>query len=66
MFITLLIVTFIISLGFSFLVVRLFRGPTNAILTRIISDELSDAWNRYISFAIVVVGVSGGVRVWDL
>lgn len=66
MFITLLIVTFIISLGFSFLVVRLFRGSTNAILSRIISDDLSSAWNRYISYAIVVVGVSGGVRVWDL
>lgn len=66
MFITLLIVTFMISLGFSFLVVRLFRGPINTILVRIVSQELSGAWNRYIGFALVVVGVSGGVRVWDL
>ncbi len=66
MFITLLIVTFVISLGFSFLVVRLFRGPINSILVRIVSQELSGAWNRYIGFALVVVGVSGGVRVWDL
>ncbi|NQV15188.1 hypothetical protein HQ531_06995 [bacterium] len=66
MFITLLIVTFVISLGLSFLVVRLFRGSIDTILSRIVSSELSGAWNRYIAFALVVVGVSGGVRVWDL
>ena len=24
------------------------------------------AWNRYLGFAVVIVGVSGGVRVWSL
>lgn len=66
MFITLLLVTFLIAIAFSFIVVRLFQKPIDLILTRIVSADMSGAWNRYISFAIVVVGVSGGVRVWDL
>lgn len=66
MFITLLLVTFLIALAFSFIVVRLFQKPIDLILARIVSADMSGAWNRYISFAIVVVGVSGGVRVWDL
>ena len=36
------------------------------ILDRIVSAELSGAWHRYLSFAVVVVGVSGGVRIWEL
>ena len=66
MFITLLLVTFVIALIFSLVVVRLFQKPINSILERIVSQDMSGAWSRYISFAIVVVGVSGGVRVWDL
>ena len=66
MFITLLAVTFAIALFVSFLVVRLFRKPIGAILCRIVKDEINTAWTRYLSFAIYVVGVSGGVRVWDL
>ena len=66
MFVTLLVVTFLIALAFSLLVVWLFKTPINSILERIITPDISGAWNRYISFAIVVVGVSGGVRVWDL
>jgi hypothetical protein len=66
MFISLLVITFLIALAFSFLVVRLFQASINSILTRIVSADISGAWNRYISFALVVVGVSGGVRVWDL
>ena len=66
MFITLLLVTFLIALTFSFIVVWLFQKPIERILARIVSTDISGAWNRYISFAIIVVGVSGGVRVWDL
>src|SRR5438132_2713912 len=66
MFIPLLIVTFVISLMACFVAERLFRRPIMAILTRIIGEQLSAAWQRYIRFAMYVVGISGGVRVWDL
>ena len=36
------------------------------LLQRIIQDEISTAWERYLRFAIYVVGISSGVRVWDL
>jgi len=66
MFITLLIVTFFIALATSLLVVWLFRTPVQTILDRVVSDSLSGAWHRYLSFAVVVVSVSGGVRIWQL
>lgn len=66
MFITLLVVTFAIALATSVVVVRLFRAPIRSILDRVVSTELSSAWHRYLDFAVVVVGVSGGVRIWEL
>lgn len=66
MFITLLVVTFVIAVVVSFLVVVLFRRSITAILDRIVAEDISGAWSRYLAFAIFVVGVSGGVRVWDL
>jgi hypothetical protein len=46
MFITLLVVTFVISLVVSGLVAGLFRKPLDLILQRIISDNISRAWLR--------------------
>ena len=66
MFFTLLIVTFLIALAVSFGVVRLFDRPVASILRRIVAEELSGAWHRYIKFAAYVVGISGGVRIADL
>ena len=66
MFITLLLVTLLIALATSLLVLRLFDRLIRKILDRVVAAELSAAWNRYLSFAVVVVGVSGGVRIWSL
>lgn len=66
MFLTLLAVTFTISVLCSFFVARLFDKPIGAILDRVVAEQLSSAWHRYIRFAIYVVSVSGGVRIWEL
>jgi hypothetical protein len=66
MFVSLLAVTLLVSLAACALVVRVFRGPIAAILDRLVGGELSAAWKRYLVFAIYVVGISGGVRIWDL
>lgn len=66
MFLTLLLVTFLIAAFVSFVVVRLFDRPLRQILGRLVAEDLSAAWHRYIVFAIYVVGISGGVRVWSL
>ena len=66
MIITLLAVTFVIALAVSLLIAVLFRAPVRAIMRRIVADELGEAWVRYLTLAIVVIGVSGGVQVWNL
>jgi len=66
MFITLLAITFLIALIVTFIVARVFQRPIGAILERIFADKISSAWQRYVTFAIYVVGISGGVRIWDL
>ena len=66
MFITLLVVTFAIALVVSTIVVLVFKKPVDKILTRIIADQISIAWSKYLVFAIYITGVSSGVRIWDL
>ncbi len=66
MFLTLLLVTFVIAALVSFIVARLFDRPLRQILGRLVAEDLSAAWHRYIVFAIYVVGISGGVRVSSL
>ena len=66
MIITLLAVTFVIALAVSLLIAVLFRVPVRAIMRRIVADELGEAWVRYLTLAVVVIGVSGGVQVWNL
>lgn len=66
MFITLLAVTFLISLAVCFIVSRIFANPISRILNRIIPDEISIAWVKYLHFAIYVVGISSGVRIHQL
>jgi ABC-type transport system involved in multi-copper enzyme maturation permease subunit len=66
MFITLLITTFMIAFIVSTIVVLLFARPINKILDRIISDQISRAWSKYLKFAIYVTGISSGVRIWNL
>jgi len=66
MFLTLLLITFLIAFAVSAVVVRVFANPIDRILKRIIADEISTAWLKYLKFAILVVGVSAGVRIHEL
>jgi hypothetical protein len=66
MFLLLLLVTLLVALAVSLIVVWMFTQPIGNILRRIISDDISSAWLRYLRFAIVVVGVSAGVRIYEI
>ncbi|HWP55986.1 MAG TPA: hypothetical protein VN476_17780 [Pyrinomonadaceae bacterium] len=66
MFITLLIVVFVVAVIVSTIVTVLFEKPIRQLLSRTVSDDLTNAWSRYLKLAIYVVGISGGVRVWQL
>jgi hypothetical protein len=66
MFLALLGVTFVVALAVSGVVMRAFNPPIARILKRIIGDDISEGWLQYVRFAILVVGVSAGVRVYEL
>lgn len=66
MFATLLAVTFVIALAVAASVAALFRPAIRQILQRILAEEIYTAWVRYLMFGILVVGISSGVRVWEL
>lgn len=66
MFVTLLLVVFVVAVAVSAIVVRLFDKPIRQLLSRIVPDDLTSAWTRYLKLAIYVVGISGGVRIWTL
>lgn len=55
-----------VALATSLAVVRFFDPAVYKILLRTLGQDLADAWRRYISFAILVAGISGGVRPWNL
>ncbi|HEX9014823.1 MAG TPA: hypothetical protein VF960_02340 [Chloroflexota bacterium] len=62
MIVALLVVTFMVALAVATLVMLLFRHPIDAIMARLIRDNLGLAWGRYMRFAIYVVGIGGGVN----
>ena len=66
MFLFLLFATFVVAVAVSFAVMWLFTKPIDRVLQRIIADEISSAWLKYMKFAIMVVGVSEGVQLRDL
>lgn len=66
MFFYLLIATFVVASITCAIVVSLFNRPIRVMFDRIIDDPISAAWHRYITFAAVVVGISGGVRIYSL
>ena len=66
MFYYLIISTFALALLVSFIVMRLFSNSINAILARIIHDPIHEAWAKYTKFAGMVVGISSGIRIYDM
>ncbi len=66
MFYALLAIRFVVSFAVCSIVARIFREPVTRIMQRLVTEDISNAWSRYIVFAVYVVGISGGVRIWDL
>ena len=65
MFFLLLLVTLMIAALTSFIVVKFFDKPIEKMLSRIIGDDISSAWHKYVKFGIYVTGISGGVKIWN-
>jgi hypothetical protein len=65
-FLLLLIVTLVIAVAVSLLVIFSFKKPIDSIFARIIGEEISAAWRKFLTFALFVVGIASGVNVWKL
>ena len=61
----LLVTTFVVAFVVASIIVFIFNKPIDSILKRVVPSDISYAWARYLRFAIYVVGIGGGVRVWD-
>ncbi|MES2358098.1 MAG: hypothetical protein V4529_07110 [Gemmatimonadota bacterium] len=66
MFLALLVVTFAVALVVSAIVAFIFSRSIRRILDRVVAPDLAGAWHRYMIFALYVVGISGGVRIFSL
>ncbi len=66
MFLTLLGATFVVALIVSTASALIFRAPISGILRRLIQEDVYRSWERYLYFALYVVGISSGVRIWQL
>ncbi len=66
MFLTLLVVNLAVAFVVCIIIVKIFKAPIENILRRLVAEDIYGSWSRYIVFAIYVVGISGGVRIWDL
>lgn len=66
MFITLLLVTFVLAAVVALIVAAWFANPIRRILGRIVDEEITFAWTMYVRFAVLVVGISSGVRIFQL
>ena len=65
MVVLLLVTTFVVSFAVATIIVFIFNKPIDGILKRVVPADISYAWARYLRFAIYVVGIGGGVRVFD-
>ncbi|MEO5618267.1 MAG: hypothetical protein ABIS67_10880 [Candidatus Eisenbacteria bacterium] len=66
MFVILLAVTLGVALLTSGTVVFFFRKSIRQILDRIIGESVAQAWQKFLTFCLFVVGVSAGAQVWKL
>jgi hypothetical protein len=62
MFYALLAVTFAVAITVSLLTASIFSKPADAILKRVIQDDIYRSWVTYLKFALLVVGISAGVE----
>ena len=66
MFFALLLLTLGVALLTASIVVLFFKKPVRQILDRIVGEDLASGWQRFLLFAIFVMGVSSGVQIWKL
>lgn len=56
----------LIAATISFLVIKVFSKSIDNILSRVINDPINNTWAKYTKFAGLVVGISSGIRIYDM
>jgi len=65
-FLLLLVIILVISIIVSGLVIFFFNKPIKKMLIRVVGEEIAQAWQKFLTFALLVVGISSGVNIWRL
>ena len=66
MFYFLILGNFVLVMCVSLLVMKVFSKSVDRILQRIIKDDISLEWSKYIKFSALVVGISSGMPTYSL
>ncbi|MDK9698573.1 MAG: hypothetical protein OEM52_00285 [bacterium] len=66
MVITLLFLTLALSAATCFSVNQVFHKTVLKMLSKIFPDDITLAFRRYLAFALYVIGIGGGVRIYDI
>jgi len=62
---TLIISCTLLSLLVSIIAMFFFSKPIRVMVSSILPDELATAWSTFMRYMIVVIGVGGGVRIYN-
>ncbi len=62
----LLLFSLLVSLLAGMIVHLIFKKPLQNILKGLFPEEIYEGWYRYIIFAIYIVGISSGVKIWKI
>ncbi len=66
MFYIMMFSNLLIAIIISLVTVKFFSKPVKNILERIIKDPISSTWSKYIQFSGMVVGISSGIRIYEM
>lgn len=66
MFYLLILSNFIIAALTSVIIIWMFSKSINNIMERIINDAINVTWAKYTKFAGLVVGISSGIRIYEM
>ena len=66
MFISLMMASLVLSAVVCYAVNFVFKGTIKKLLYKVVSEDLASAFHRYLQFAIFVIGIGGGVRLFEL
>ncbi len=62
-FYSLLLTTFLMAVVVSLIVIFAFRKSIKTIFMRIIGEDIAIVWEKFLVFALLVVGIASGVNI---